>query len=188
MAKSRQQKETEVAELKDYLTSAKSIVFTSYKGLSVEKMQGLRRRLKKSGAALLACKKSLLKTAWSDAPAEVNPLQLPGSMALAFGLEDEVSPAKILAAFQKETNDALKIQGGFLNNSFLATGKIMELASLPSRLELLAKTVGTIKAPVTGLVNVLSGNLRGLVNALNAISAKGATPAGGLGFASGEKE
>jgi len=170
MAKSRQQKEEEVVELKSYLTSAKSIVFTSYEGLSVEKMQDLRRRLKKSGAVLLACKKTLLKTAWGmDAPDEVNPLQLPGSMALAFGLEDEVSPAKILADFQKETNEALKIQGGFLNNSFLAAGRIMELANLPSRLELLAKTVGTISAPITGFVNVLSGNLRGLVNVLNAV-------------------
>jgi len=169
MAKSRQQKETEVAELKDYLASAKSIVFTTYQGLSVEKMQDLRRRLRKTGAALLAVKKALLKTAWPDAPQEVNPADLPGSMALAFGLEDEVSVAKILAVFQKETSEALKIQGGFLNKSFLGRARVMELASLPSKLELLAKTVYTIKAPITGFVNVLSGNLRGLVNALNAI-------------------
>lgn len=168
MAKTRQQKQTEVEELKSYLASAKSIVFTAYEGLSVAKMQDLRRRLKAQGSAMLAIKKSLLKNAWTNAPAEVDPLKFTGSIALAFGLEDEIAPAKILAEFGKE-NEALKIQGGILNNAFLSGAKVMELSRLPSKLELIAKTVGTIKAPISGFVNVMAGNLRGLVNVLNAV-------------------
>lgn len=168
MAKTKQQKSEEIDELKSFLNSAKSIVFSSYNGLTVAKMQDLRRKLRTVGASLLAVKKTLLKKAWDKMPEGADPAQMSGSIALAFGLEDEVAPAKVLAAFNKE-NEALKIHGGILENAFIGAEKVLALAKLPSKTELLALTVGTLQAPISGFVNVLAGGIRGLANVLNAI-------------------
>jgi len=77
-------------------------------------------------------------------------------------------PARVLNKFA-QANEAMEIFGGILENSFIEVDRVKALASLPSRLELLGRTVGAIKAPVSGFVNVLAGNLRGLVYALQAI-------------------
>jgi len=59
--------------------------------------------------------------------------------------------------------------GGILENQWIAADKVKALAKLPGRDELIAKTVSAIKAPITGFVNVLAGNLRGLINVLKAV-------------------
>jgi large subunit ribosomal protein L10 len=64
----------------------------------------------------------------------------------------------------------LKIVGGSLGKDALSKEEIIALSKLPSKEELLAKFVGTINAPVSGFVNVLAGNLRGLVNVLKAVA------------------
>ncbi|PIT90526.1 MAG: 50S ribosomal protein L10 [Candidatus Komeilibacteria bacterium CG10_big_fil_rev_8_21_14_0_10_41_13] len=168
MPKTQQQKQVEVEKLKDNLASAKSVVLASYQGLSVAKSQQLRNDLRKEGARFMASKKTLLKKALSDSGLEANLDQMSGNIGLAFG-EDEVTPAKIMAEFAKNEEEAMTIHGGFLEKSFIDSAKVLSLAKLPSKLELIAKTVGTIKAPISGFVNVLSGNLRGLVNVLNAV-------------------
>ena len=61
------------------------------------------------------------------------------------------------------------ILGGILEGAFISRDKVLALAALPGRLELLAKTVGTLQAPISGFVNVLAGNIRGLVNVLQAV-------------------
>jgi len=169
MAKTKQQKEDEVKKISDNFTKAKSVVFTSFDGLTVAESQQLRNDLRKEDVDYLACKKTLLKRALAKAEAkDIDVDSLEGSLGLAFGKQDEVAPAKILANFSKK-NDLLKIHGGILEGAFIAAGKVLELSKLPSRDELIAKTVGTIAAPISGFVNVMAGNLRSLVNVLNGI-------------------
>ncbi len=168
MPKSRSQKEAEVKKITDSLAQAKSVVFTSYDGLTVLDSQKLRGQLRKENVGYLACKKSLLKKALTETGLLAAKDNFSGSLAVAFTAGDEVAPAKLLAAFAKD-KEALKIQGGILSGKFISGAKVLELAKLPSKLELLAKTVRTLQAPISGFVNVLAGNLRGLVNALNAI-------------------
>ena len=172
MAKTKQQKKEEIAKLADSFRSAKSVVFTSYDGLSVADSQILRNNLRKEAVSYLAAKKTLLKRAMDEsAVSGIDIGSFAGSLGLAFGQADEVAPAKLLVKFAKGKEN-LKIHGGILEGAFITAEKVLELAKLPSRLELLARTVGTIKAPLTGLVNVLAGNLRGLVNVLNSIKDK----------------
>ena len=91
-----------------------------------------------------------------------------GNISLAVSEKDEVAPAKLIAKFIKD-NENMAILGGLLGQEWMEVDRVQSLAKLPSKEELIAKTVGTIKAPLNGLVNVLAGNLRGLVNVLNAI-------------------
>ncbi len=169
MAKTKQQKEEEVKDLTDKLAEAKAVVFASYNSLTVSQTEDLRKSLRQEGAELKMAKKNLLKIAMKQHKIDETVVDnFTGSVTVAFGYQDEIAPAKILAKFSK-TNDAMQIFGGILENSFIDANRVKALAILPTKDELLAKLVGTINAPVSGLVNVLAGNLRGLVYALNAI-------------------
>lgn len=168
MPKTKQQKEAEVKKLKDSLKEAKTVVFVSYDGLKVKESQKLRGNFKKEGVVYFALKKSLLNKALEGSKLPIKMDELSGSLAAAFGYADEVAPAKILTSFMKD-KESLKIRGGLLENKYLSAPEILALGQLPSKLELLAKTLATMKAPISGLVNVLIGNLRGLVNVLKAV-------------------
>jgi len=95
-------------------------------------------------------------------------MSLPGQIAVAASEQDEVMPARLLKKFQKD-NEALAILGGILEKKFVAEAKILELADLPTRDELIARVIGSIRAPLAGLVNVLQGGMRNFLNVLSAI-------------------
>ena len=91
-----------------------------------------------------------------------------GSPAVVLGLQDEVAPAQIVAKFAK-SHEIVHMFGGMLEGQAIDSTKVTELSKLPSKDELLAKMVGSLNAPISGFVNVLAGNLRGLVSVLNNI-------------------
>jgi len=169
MPKTKQQKEQEVEQLNQSLKNAKSVVFTTFDGLNVFDSQELRNSLRNEKISYQVSKKTLLKKALADSKLEgIDINELKGNVGVAIGLEDEVAPAKLIAKFAKK-HEQLQIGGGILEKQFITAAKVKELSSLPSKLELIAKTIGTIKAPISGFVNVMAGNLRGLMNVLGAI-------------------
>ena len=131
-------------------------------------MMALRRELKKEGVELKVAKKTLIKLALKDAGLEIDAKKFEGQLALAISSQDEVAAARIIAKTAK-TNENLKMIGGILGIKELSADEVKALSLIPSKLELLAKLVSSINAPVSGFVNVLAGNLRGLVQALKAI-------------------
>ncbi|MFH1610698.1 MAG: 50S ribosomal protein L10 [Patescibacteria group bacterium] len=168
MAKTKQQKEQVLKGLKEKIADSNSLVISTFSNLTVNDDQELRADLRKDGVEYEVTKKTLLKKAFADNKVEgLNEDDLLGNISVATS-KDEVVGAKVLSKFAKD-RDSFKIVGGILNKIWVDRNKIAELAKLPSKPELIAKTVGTIKAPITGFVNVLSGNFRGLVNTLNAI-------------------
>jgi large subunit ribosomal protein L10 len=172
MAKKRQAKEKSIVEVTALLKGAKGVVFADYTGLSVKDLQELRRQLRVKGVSYEVTKKTLLAKALKQAGLEsVSVTSLQGSVSLAASQSDEVEPAKLLSGFAK-THDKLKLLGGILELNFIDASKVGSLASLPSRDELLAKVVGSLASPMSGMVNVLQGNLRGLVQVLRAMSTK----------------
>ncbi|EKE11758.1 MAG: 50S ribosomal protein L10 [uncultured bacterium] len=167
----KQQKEIIVKELAEKLKSSKAVVFSDYKGLKVKDMTVLRRELRAEGVDLSVAKKTLINIALKDAGIEMDVRELEGQIAIAVSEKDEVAAAKIIAKLAK-VNENLKIVGGILGTKELTADEVNALAKLPSKEELLSKLVGTLNAPVSGFVNVLAGNMRGLVTALKAISDK----------------
>ena len=154
------------------MKAAKAVVFANFQGLTVAQTEDLRKKAREQKVSVIAAKKTLVKRALEAMGlGDVDTKKFEGGVAVFMGAGDEVAPAKIVAKFAKG-NQHLRIHGGILEGMFITAEKVMELAKLPSRDELLAKTVHTIKAPISGLVNVLSGNLRGLVNVLNALKNK----------------
>jgi len=172
MAKTKQQKKETLEHLQGNLKNSSALVFCDYKGLNVVDVSELRRLCREKGVNYFVAKKTLLKLALEKTGiADVDPTQMEGNLAIAFSKSDEVSAAKILNDFSKK-HEQLKILGGVLENHFIDINEVKNLAQLPSKEELLAKLVGSLNSPVSGFVNVLAGNLRNLVNVLNAVKDK----------------
>ncbi len=172
MAKTRAQKQSTVAELTDIFRRGKSAVFTSVNGYTMEDANNLRLEAKKNDMAVFVAKKSLLALAAKAANIEGATLrELDGSILTMVGFADEITPAKTIAKFLKD-REKMAIVAGILEGKLIEAGMVMTLAKLPSKKELLGRLVGSMNAPVSGFVNVLAGNLRGLVTVLSAIKDK----------------
>lgn len=162
------QKIAAVEHLTEQMQNAKAVVFTDYRGLSVPQIQELRSKLAEHDAAIEVTKNTLMNLAAKNANREIDAEVLQGPTATLFAFGDEVAPLKTLVEFAKE-QELPTIKAGFLGNEALTSAQVSALAALPGRDELLAKAVGSISAPLSGMVNVLQGNIRGLVYALSAV-------------------
>ncbi|MDP3956944.1 MAG: 50S ribosomal protein L10 [bacterium] len=168
----KQQKKTLVAEVAKKIKASKALVFANFKGVSVKDVTIVRKELSQSGSGWQVLKKTLLNIALKDAGIAIDVRKLEGQIGVAFS-HDEVTAAKVLAQFAKMNKDvSFTIAGGALGVKELSIDEVNALAKLPSQDELRAQLVGTLQAPISSFVRVLSGNLRGLVQALKAIQEK----------------
>lgn len=169
MAITKQHKEKIIEKLVENLGKTKSVVFADFQGLKMPEIEELREECLKQGIGYIVAKKTLLNIALEKAGIKnADTKAIEGSLATVFGYEDEVAPAKALAEFAK-AHDALEIKAGILEGKMVPLEEVIKLSKLLSKPELYAKVVGSINAPISGFVNVLAGNMRGLVYALNAI-------------------
>ncbi len=171
MPKTRAQKEEIVSELAGHFGGMKAAVFTQISGFTMEDADKLRSKGRESGVTSFVAKKTLLVRALKEAGIDAPMDGLQGSILTSVGTQDEVSAAKLVAAFIKD-REAMKMVGGVLEGKLVDGKAVKVLSTLPSKQELLAKLVGTLNAPVSGFVNVLAGNLRGLVTVLGAVKDK----------------
>lgn len=160
-----------VSELSEKIKNAKTIVFADYRGLTVEQDTELRNALRKAGVEYGVVKNTLTKLAANENGLNELEPYFNGPTAMAVSTDDVIAPAKILAEYSKKY-EKLQIKAGVVEGKIFDEKLIKELAALPPKEELLAKALGSMKAPITGFVNVLNGNIRGLVVALNAIAEK----------------
>ncbi|MBI2551767.1 50S ribosomal protein L10 [Candidatus Uhrbacteria bacterium] len=170
MPKTKAQKEQTLQEFTERLGKMKGMVLVDYKGLKVKDAQKIREASWGEGIDYEVVKKTLLKLALKNKGLEnaLDPQALEGNISTVVGYQDEVETAKFAAKFAKEI-EAIKILGGLFEGKYISASQVKALAALPSRVELLARLVGTLNAPISGLVNVLAGNLRGLVRVLDAV-------------------
>ena len=172
MALLKEQKQKVLKDLKENIAKQKSVVFVDFTKVNSGDLFSLRNKLKEAGCVLKVGKKTLIRIAfgqsnisfWSKIKSSI-----PGQLALVFGIDHELTPAKISNQFSK-TNENFKILGGIFENRFIEREKVLVLANLPSREELLGKVVGSITAPMSGFMNVLQGNIKGLVVVLSKIN------------------
>jgi len=167
----RERKEQIVKEFKEKLEKAQTVILSNYKGLTVEDDTALRRKFKEANAEYKVYKNTLMTIAAKDLGYEELTNYLEGPTSVAFGYDDPVAPAKVLADFIK-THKGVEIKAGLVNGKFVTVEEIKALAELPSKEELIAKVLGSMNAPITNLVFVLSGTLRSLLYALNAVKEK----------------
>src|SRR5882762_8714864 len=135
-----------VAEVAARLADAQAVIVAEYRGLDVEHVTQLRARARKSGLSLRVLKNTLARRAVQGTPFEKLGEKMVGP--LAYGISDDpVAAAKVLHAYAK-TNEKLVIRGGAMPNYVMTAKEIANLATMPSRTELLSKLMGTMQAPI----------------------------------------
>ena len=169
--KTKQQKKETVQDLSRKMPEAEMVVFTSYsrvgeKGLSVAKMRELKKALRGLGAEYLVAKKNLIRIAAEQVYLKglVDVSGFEGSLGVVVGPKegDSAVLSKNVYDFAK-ANPVFKVFGAILEEKYLNADSFNELAKLPSREILLGRVAGMMQYPLTGLINVLQGNIRNLV-------------------------
>ena len=147
-------KKAAVAQIKEKLTTAQSVVLVDYRGLNVAEVTELRKQFRAAGVEYAVLKNSLVGIAAKEAGIEGLDSILEGPTALAFGMTDAVAPAKIIAEFAKK-NDKLKVKAGILDGAILDVAGVEKLSAIPSREVLIAKVMGSMMSAVSKFVYVL---------------------------------
>jgi large subunit ribosomal protein L10 len=161
-----------VKELKKKLKEAKAFILADYKGVNVKEAEELRRKMREAGLEYRVAKNTLLRRALSQVDeAKLNELEqwLAGPTAVGLAYEEPLSLPKVLYNFAKE-RDCFEIKGGVFDGKVVDASEIKRLASLPSKEELLAKFLGSLRAPLVNLLGVIQGPQRQLVSVLSQVA------------------
>ena len=161
-------KSEKIEAMKAKIEKAQVAILTEYKGYSVEEITNLRRALQKEGGDYMVTKNTLAKIALKDTAFEVLSEMMTGATAIAFGYEDQVAPAKIVAQFIKDSKKGAML-GGALDGKLLNAKEAEALSKLPSKEELYAKILGSINSPASGIANSLSAVMSQLTRAMAAV-------------------
>lgn len=167
MPKTKEQKQQILDDLEEKFNKQKSVVFVDFSGLGVKDITELRKKMREKDCEFKVAKKTLIQGIFKKSEPEkgVKIRNLQGEIALGFGYTDEILPFKILGDFSK-INQNLKLLGGLMGNEFLEANRAIAMSELPSKQELLAKLVGSVSAPISGFINTLQGNIKGLIYVL----------------------
>ena len=165
----RNEKDAVIAEVEQLFANTENLFVSDYRGLTVAELAELRGKLRESGAQFKIVKNTLGGIAADKAGREPVRELLAGPTGVTFCGDDLVGAAKALADFAK-THPQLEVRGGLLDASLIDAAEVKALASLPPRDVLIAQLVGTMAAPMTGLVTVLQGTISGFVRALDQVA------------------
>jgi len=165
------EKETELTKFRETIKGAKAVVVSHASGMTVSQVTELRKQLREANVTHTVVKNTLARIAAREVNMEGLAKLLDGPTVISISKTDIIAPAKVLANFAK-TNDKLVILGGVIEGKDATAQDIVDISTLPSREELLAKMLGSLNSPITGLVRVLNGPLQGFVRALGAIADK----------------
>ena len=164
----------QVAVLREKLERTEAVFVGEYRGMTVAQSTALRVKVHAAGGELKVAKNTLFAIAMKEAGLESLPDSMvvgPNIYALCYG--DPVGVAKVLKEYSTDkTQKAFVLKGGLLGKMALDQSQVYALADLPSKDALVEQVVRTIAAPLSGLVTVLSGTMRGLVTCLGQIRDK----------------
>lgn len=149
-----EEKKAVVAEVAAQVADAQTVVVAEYRGITVENMTQLRVKARQEGVYLRVLKNTLVRRAVADTPFAGIADQLVGP--LAYGIsKDPVAAAKVMHEFAK-ANDKFVLKAGAMPNFIMSAQDVGNLASMPSREELLSKLLGTMQAPIAQFVRTLN--------------------------------
>lgn len=164
----RAEKANLISQIKTKANTASIAVVTDFKGITVEELTCLRTKLRESGGEYLVVKNTLARIAFTDGIHNTIKDQFKDNCAIAFGYENPIGIAKVISEFAKKSK-FVAIRHGSLEGNFLTSNDIENIATLPSKPELIAQALGTMNAVPTNFVSLFANIVRPLFYALKAI-------------------
>lgn len=147
-------KQAKVKELVEKFEKAEAAILTSYSGITVEQDTELRKKMRAAGVEYKVIKNTLTSRAVKELGFDLDEY-LEGPVAVAFSNEDPTAPARILAEFA-EKNKAIELKAGIVQGKMFDTAKVVELSKVPPKEVLIAKLLGSMKAPVSNFVYLIN--------------------------------
>jgi large subunit ribosomal protein L10 len=164
-----------VEEFREKFKSSKSIFLADFSGINVAETTKLRRSFREANVEYRVLKNNLAKRSFKDAGIDGLDEMLIGMTAFAFSDDDAIAPVRVINQFNKQKakdTKSLVIKGCVFEGKVFGADQAEAISNLPSREELMAKFVGLLQAPMSNLVNVLSGTGRKLVGSLEALKSQ----------------
>ncbi|MDQ2888933.1 MAG: 50S ribosomal protein L10 [Gemmatimonadota bacterium] len=162
----RNEKEQLVTELTDKIKGASAVYYTDFTGLNVKRMTELRRRLRRAGVEYVVIKNTLALRAVNDSGMAGQRLRGPTGIVVG---NDAVAAAKVLTDFAKENDQKPAVKGGLLDGRTIQAAQVAQLASLPSREQLLAELGAGLMSPMAAFAGAMNGLLYMFAGALDAL-------------------
>ena len=162
----RSEKEQLVSELRDKIEGAKALYFTDFTGLNVKRMTDLRRRMRKANVEYVVIKNTLALRAVNESGLVATRLRGPTGLVVA---KDAVAAAKLLQDFAKENDQKPAVKGGMLEGRALDVAQVKQLATMPTREQMLAELGAGLQSPMAAFVGALNGMLYMFAGALEAL-------------------
>ena len=150
------------ADLAGRLERASIVIATDFSGLNVNQMTELRRRLREVGVEYKVVKNRIAALAADAAGVPAFRELLEGATGVVLGYDEPVAAAKALDEYVRQTRSEMKVRKGVMDGAVISASQVVTIAQLPGREQLIARLLGQMGAPITGLVTVLSGPARGL--------------------------
>jgi len=176
----KQEKAAEIEALRSALQGGHAAFVLAPKGLTVNQVSTLRRKIRASQGRYRVLKNRLALRAIDGSPYAPLAPHLKGESALAFGAADPAPLAKAIEEFSKD-HQGLTVKAGIVDGRLIGAAEVRAIADLPPRPILVARLLGALRQPMVRLVTVLQGPARGLVRAMDEIAKKkdaGAATAG----------
>ena len=165
----KKEKVSVVESLKDKLGKAESVLLADFTGVNVKDVNSLRNSFREAEVEYLVAKNTLVKRAVADTPWEELGPFLQGPTALVISADQGVNAAKIISKF-REDHEHFKPKAGMMSEQVIDASTIEQMAKLPTRDELIAKMMGSLNRPITGLVYVLNDTVSRAVRVLSQVA------------------
>jgi len=168
----RSEKDAIIDEVAERTGKAQAIYFADFTGLTVAEEQELRREFRKAGVEYTVYKNTLVRKALERVTGYDKVYDyLVGPTGMAFCGDDISAPARIIKKYHEKTGK-MKLKAAVLEHEVYDGSRIADLAAIPSRSELMASILGSIEAPVSGIVGVINAFARDLVSVIDQIAEK----------------
>ncbi len=161
-----------ISEVKEMIQNSSAVYLTDYTGIKVADISAIRNNFRKEGVKYKVFKNTLFERAINETGKyEKLADHLVGMTGYAFASDNPIAPAKIIKKYFDD-NNKLALKACYIENQFYPGTKLDEIASLPTKNEIIAGILGSINAPASGIVGAINAVMRDLVSVIDEISKK----------------
>lgn len=159
-----------IAEIKGVIDSSSAVYLTDYSGINVADISELRNQFRKEGVQYKVYKNTLFDRALKESGKfEKLADHLEGMTGFVFAGENPVAPAKIIKKYF-DASQKLALKACYIETDYYDGSKLDQLATLPSKTDLIASIMGSLNSPASGIVGAINAVVRDLVSVVDQIS------------------